>query len=120
MKITPWYLAALAPFAAIGCSERTDLITESAPNSLASAAVSPNGVIPDRYFVVFKNRPADLRRSANDLVTPHGGEILFTYEHVFYGFSARLPSAAVEALRNNPNVDRITPEHYVDALTEGD
>ena len=72
------------------------------------------GAIRDEYIVVMKqNAPkgsvADAKRSARG----EGGQVHFTYDMALSGFSATLPSRALEALRNNRNVDYIEADQRV-------
>ena len=68
----------------------------------ATAAASNVGA--GRYIVVLKPGVGDVRATADSLARLHGGRIGFVYEHALAGFSVSLPSAAVEALANNPQV----------------
>ena len=84
-------------------------------SSVASAA-APRELIADQYIVVFKGDVADPRGVARGLAQAHGGTVLRTYQHALKGFSVRLPAAAVEALRRNPNVDYVEQDVVIQAI----
>jgi len=94
-----------------GCSLITDVFK---PPTLAPLmnANSPNR-IPGEYIVVFKSRegrsyfaPA-AEQTILENVKRLGGTIMHRYSFAPIGFSARLPEAALQALRAEPNVDYI-------------
>jgi len=69
--------------------------------------------VPGQYIVVFKDAVADPRGLARTLVTAHAGSLRHAYASALKGFAARLPDAAVVALRHDPNVAYIEPDHVV-------
>ena len=81
----------------------------SAAHAAPGAATHPFAVsrpIDNQYIVVFKREVAEPAALAAQLTQQQGGRLLHSYSHALKGFAARLPAAAVAALRNNPNVDR--------------
>jgi aqualysin 1 len=60
--------------------------------------------IANEYIVRFKDNVRDVPATARGLAQANRGSVLNVYENAIKGFSARLPAAAVTALRNNPNV----------------
>ncbi len=72
------------------------------------------GAIRDEYIVVMKqNAPKDAVADARRTARGEGGRVHFTYDMALSGFSATLPSRALEALRNNRNVDYIEADQRV-------
>lgn len=69
--------------------------------------------IPGSYIVVFKDTVNDVQAEALALARSHGGQIQHVYAHAIKGFSAKLSDAAVQALKNNPNVDYIEQDQTV-------
>ncbi|HLN76936.1 MAG TPA: S8 family peptidase [Nocardioidaceae bacterium] len=70
--------------------------------------------IPGEYIVVMKqNAPKQAVGSAKDRARSEGGKIHFTYTHTISGFSAHLPARALEAMRNNPNVDYVEADQEI-------
>lgn len=69
--------------------------------------------IEGQYIVVFKSTVAEPAALASQLARQQGGQLLHSYSHAIKGFAARLPAAAVEALRNNPNVDAVEPDSTI-------
>ena len=67
---------------------------------------APSTPIRGQYIVVFKDHVPDARAEAATVMRGVGaqGRLLHTYTAAIKGFSAQLPDAAVQALRNNPNV----------------
>ena len=89
------------------------LALAQAPSSAASQPFAQSRPIPGRYIVVFKNAVADPAAEAANLARGHGGTVLHTYTSAVKGFAANLPDAAVQALRNNPNVDYVEQDQTV-------
>jgi subtilisin family serine protease len=70
--------------------------------------------IPGEYIVVMKQNAAKgAVRDAKQQARGRGGQVRFSYDTALSGFSATLPDKAVEALRNNPNVDYIEADQQV-------
>jgi subtilisin family serine protease len=104
---------------AIGLASCTDapVAPTSTPDQGVEARASGAGrPIPNQYIVLFKDDVRDAPGTARQLAGAHGGAIHFTYQHAVKGFAATLPPAAVEALRNNPNVASIRPDEVVSAF----
>ncbi len=85
------------------------------PRSDAFAAPAAGQPVPGQYIVVFQDAVADPAGLAQKLVAARGGSLLHTYAHALKGFAARLPAAAVEALRHNPQVAYVEPDQIVRA-----
>src|SRR5438128_156882 len=68
------------------------------------------GVIPGQYIVVFRDSVADPAGLALAIVNAQGGTLLPSYTRALQGFSARLPDAAVAALRQDTLVAYIEPD----------
>ena len=70
--------------------------------------------IPGEYIVVMKqNAPKQAVGNAKDRARSEGGKIHFSYTHTISGFSAHLPARALEAMRNNPNVDYVEADQEI-------
>jgi len=69
--------------------------------------------IHGQYIVIFKDHVANPHAEARGLALSHGGSVLHSYGAAVKGFSARLPDAAVQALRRNPNVESIEQDQTV-------
>jgi subtilisin family serine protease len=64
--------------------------------------------IPDQYFIVFEQGSTSPQvQAAEDVVKSRGGKVLFRYRSVLNGFSARIPAAALDAVRAVPRVSYI-------------
>ncbi|MDZ4078069.1 MULTISPECIES: S8 family peptidase [Hydrocarboniphaga] len=88
-----------------------------------AATIQRKGInaVPDQYIVVLKNdaasRATPIRTLAQRLVgTVGGGEVLQNYDHTVRGFSVRLPKAAIEALANNPAIERIEEDQFMELV----
>lgn len=99
---------------------RAALVPAIALSSLAQAQPAPANpthpygpgrAIPGRYIVVFK-QGSDASAAA-ELVRAHGGQLRHTYSGALSGFAASLPEAALQGIRNNPNVVLIEQDHTV-------
>jgi len=82
----------------------------------STAATHPFGAsqpIPGRYIVVFKPGVANPAGEAAALVRGLGGQLRHTYSGAISGFAASLPAAALQGIRNNPNVQSIEQDQTV-------
>ncbi len=86
-------------------------VAQAAPEAATHAFASRP--IDNQYIVVFKREVADSAALAVQLAQQQGGRLLHSYSHALKGFAARLPAAAVAALRNNPNVDAVEQDATV-------
>ncbi|ABE43771.1 S8 family peptidase [Polaromonas sp. JS666] len=91
-----------------------------APAALAQAVDPPathpyaqSQPIPGRYIVVFKDSVANPAAEAANLTRGLGGQLHHTYTSALKGFAASLPDAALQGIRNNPNVDYIEQDQTV-------
>ena len=74
------------------------------PPDDAAAQAAQRGVIPDHYIVVLREGVRDPRSVANEHAQRHGAAVSHVYEHVYPGYAARIPSARLNAVRNDPRV----------------
>jgi hypothetical protein len=107
-------VALLSAVALAACGDAPFVAPET-PSEIAFDAVVANAAQPgpDSWIVVFKPGVADPPGLARRLVTEHGGQLRFTYEHAIQGFAATLPADALNGIRNNPNVDYIEQDGVV-------
>jgi len=89
---------------------------EPAAVHAASRAAQP---VADQYIVVFKKDVSDVPGLARRLTAAHGGTLRYTYRHALKGFSAKLSSAAADALRKNPNVAYVEQDQRVGVVQVG-
>jgi aqualysin 1 len=75
--------------------------------------------IPGRYIVVFKPSVANPAAEAAAAMgaAGAGAQLLHVYSNAIKGFAATLPDQALNALRNNPNVDYIEQDQTVSLST---
>ena len=81
-----------------------------------SPATHPFGTsrpVPGRYIVVFHAGVANPAAEAATLMQGRGGQLHHTYSRALKGFAASLPDAAVQAIRNNPNVSYVEQDQTV-------
>ena len=70
--------------------------------------------IPGEYIVVMEpGAPKQAAGNARRDARSEGGQIRFTFIHTVSGFAAKLPARALEAMRNNPNVEYIEVDSTV-------
>jgi len=69
--------------------------------------------IADRYIVVFKDSVANPAAEAAGITRAAGGQLHHTYSAAIKGFAATLPAAALQGLRNNPNVNYVEQDQTV-------
>ncbi|MGA1052652.1 MAG: protease inhibitor I9 family protein, partial [Ilumatobacteraceae bacterium] len=89
---------------------RLALAVALAASSAAFAAASPAEARgPAQDYIVQMTSPADVDHGVA-IARGRGGVVTHTYRNVLDGFAARLPAAAVDALRRNPRVASIEPD----------
>lgn len=75
------------------------------------------GAIAGRYIVVFKPGSAAHHVSTAAISAERaGGKVDFTYSDALQGFAARLPDAALQGLRHNPNIEYVEADQVMNAL----
>ncbi|HEX8694940.1 MAG TPA: S8 family peptidase [Longimicrobium sp.] len=111
MLARPAVLAGGIILALAACSRDSaaPLSPEIAPNA-ALAASPQDGAIQDQYIVVLKAGASPRAAAAAAGATPR-----HVYHAALNGFAARLNAAQLAALRNNPQVDYISPDQVVTA-----
>ena len=83
------------------------------PQEAPAKSFGQSRPIAGRYIVVFKDTVNDVQTEALALAQSHGGQIKHVYGNAIKGFSATFPDAAVQALKNMPNVDFIEQDQTV-------
>jgi len=113
-------LVALQTAILIGCSKLDPVITPNlrGVSDLAPILAKPAGpnTVPDGYIVVFHDDVANVDREVDAISQQHGIRANYRYHHALKGFAATIPAAAVEALRNNPNVAYIEQDQIAQAV----
>jgi subtilisin family serine protease len=114
--------------------QQTDSVLQLAGNSppRANSALRPGGreslakvanyrapdAIPDQYIVVFKpGTDSKTVKSTKATATGLGGRIGFTYTTALVGFSAMLPTAALNAMLADPSVEYVEADQRISATT---
>lgn len=89
------------------------VLAQSAP-AAASHPFAQSRPVPGEYIVVFKNSVSNPAAETANIISGQGGQVRHVYTSAIKGFAASLPDAAVQALRNNPNVDYIEQDQTVE------
>lgn len=84
----------------------------TAQTSMAHAA----GIIPGQHIVVLKDGAEAPGVIANDMKARHGVAPRHIYSHALRGFSAAIPDARLDAVRNDPRVAYVEPDIEVTAI----
>ena len=82
-------------------------------NPPAAHPYAPSKPIPGRYIVVFWDRVTNPAAEAANLMRASGGQLHHAYGSAIKGFAASLPEAALQGIRNNPNVNYIEQDQTV-------
>ncbi|MDP9006952.1 MAG: S8 family serine peptidase, partial [Actinomycetota bacterium] len=69
--------------------------------------------LPDRYIVVYRSSVGDPRDKTDRLERAGGFRAAKRYERALEGFAATLSPAQVEALRDDPDIDFVSPDRPV-------
>ena len=89
----------------------------AAPAAQASLKAAPAGEkIPSQYIVVLKH---DARDTPNEVATQareRGAEVLYVYQYAIKGFAVRASAQALEAIKNNPNVNYVEQDQVVETF----
>lgn len=110
----PSFSRVLAVFAtAISAVSAPSAFSQVVSSSQASYPYSQSRPIAGRYIVVFKAGAANPAAEAANLVRAGGGQLHHTYTNAIKGFAASLPEAALQGIRNNPNVSIIEQDQTV-------
>lgn len=101
-------LFSFAFFLLVSC-QKENLVNKDLRLDLESAAVQSEnpGSIPDQYIVVFKDDVSQVEENANKIAKQYGAAPGFVYKHSIRGFSIKLPQAAIDKLKSNPNIKYI-------------
>lgn len=102
---TPWLALGVL---ALGACEPTPV--QPVPDSVQRVGEL---AASDQYIVVFRNEVGQPDAQARALVGALGGKLRHTYRTALKGFAARLPDAAVAALRDHPLVAYVEPDQPV-------
>lgn len=95
------------------CSLQDDRLLDSGlePENLYSGgSFDLSQDVKERYIVVFKDQVSDPSNEADMMARKFGLEMGHVYEHVFNGFSARIPAQALNGLKNHPLIALIEPD----------
>lgn len=88
-------------------------VAQPAAQDTASFPAVRSQPIPGRYIVVFKPGTRGVAAEAAKIAGEHRGQVHHTYSHALQGFAATLPEAALNGIRNNPNVVSIEQDQTV-------
>ncbi|HEV2148513.1 MAG TPA: S8 family peptidase [Longimicrobiaceae bacterium] len=105
-------LLGLALLAAGACSDDPTSPSRAPEEPTPSVVQGQDRTIPGQYVIVFKDEASDVRGLARAMAAAPKDSVLFIYEHTIKGFAARLAPASVEAVKQHPMVDRVTPDEY--------
>jgi len=85
---------------------------QSSPSSQSDSS-SDETIVPGRYIVVLKDSVDHPGSVARSQVENQDGNLKLVYRYALKGYAAQLSDAAVSALRRNPNVKYVVPDHKV-------
>ncbi len=85
----------------------------------ATHVFAPSKPIEGRYIVVFKASVVNPVSETVNIMRAFNRPVHHTYTSALKGFSATLPDAAVQAIRNNPRVDYVEQDQTVSLNSAG-
>jgi hypothetical protein len=103
-------LAGLALLAAVLSSCTTQAPTGPDESIGLAAAPGGQGQAPGRYIVLLSEPVRQIPEAASDMARAHGLTVEHVYRTALRGFSAVIPEARLQRLRQDPRVDRIVPD----------
>lgn len=120
-SVAAFFASALVLSACADGGNPSMVAPDASANSSRSAQAAVANPVADQYVVEFVPGSASPRDLAPQLARQVGGELLHTYQYAIRGMAIRLPSAAVDALRRNPNVQAVTQDAmaFLDATQSG-
>src|SRR5687767_14376481 len=86
-----------------GCQDQE--FAPTTENQGPSLSVAADSLAEERYIVVLKPGLSDRDRVMDEIAAGAGARIERRFQHALEGFSAMVPTRALEALRRNPNVE---------------
>jgi subtilisin family serine protease len=84
--------------------------TGQPPEPAASHTYPASRAIPGRYIVIFKAHVKNPEQEAQSMMRSAKGRVHQTFNHALKGFSADIPEAALQGMKNNPNIESIEPD----------
>ena len=84
-----------------------------AVNPPATHPFSESRPVAGRYIVVFKASVGNPATEAASVMRGLGGQMHHVYSQAIKGFTATLPDAALQSIRNHPNVDYVEQDQTV-------
>src|SRR5688500_8680172 len=102
----PLFAAAGALLAACSTPDRLPLSPTGDPASLRGESATPS-------LVTFRSDVTDIRGVANEMASRGGFALDNVREHAARGFTANIPPAFVESVRNDPRVAIFEPDGVV-------
>lgn len=101
-----------------GCApdQATTGLASPVPTHRASYSAAPAGrAITGQYIITFADTEPDAPGLARRISEQYGTNPLFTYSDAIKGFAVRLPDNAVQALVDNPHIERIEEDQLATA-----
>ena len=112
MKLST-YLKTAAVVGQMTLAVYTPATSAQTGNAPATYPYGQSRPISGRYIVVFKDSVANPAAEAASLMQGRGGQVHHAYATAIKGFAASIPAAAVQGIRNNPNVEYIEQDQTV-------
>jgi DNA-binding beta-propeller fold protein YncE len=84
----------------------------------STASAEDSNIVPGHYIVVLEDSVRGPAAVAEAQTEQRDGELGFVYRHALKGYSAELSKEAVEALRKDPRVKFVAPDHIVEVQQE--
>ena len=100
-----WTAASLTVLAPAAFAQQND--------PLATRPFSRSKPIPGHYIVVLKPSVIDPLAESVNITRQHGGQVTRIYGRALKGFAVKLPDAALQGMRNHPNVDYIEQDQAI-------
>ncbi len=84
---------------------------------LLNAKITQEGSLANSYIIVFKETVTNVDEEIDQAAKKFGFRVGFKYKNAIKGFSAKLPDAALNGLRNNPNIALIEQDQLISSNT---
>lgn len=87
-------------------------------STLSVNAQGKSDIIPDKFIVVLKDDVGNAQEVANEMAKTHGLSVEHVYSAALKGFSATIPQARLDKVKNDARVQFVSEDKVVEAFSQ--